>query len=203
MAFKKNEYPEWVEKYRAKGRTIRKTKDGYALYHVTSEYRRGQAPRQIQEYLGKITEEDGFVPKRTDKERRFIEYGLSHMIWCSMRREIVRHFVSPDYDMVRIAIVMHVFGSSDAGIMGLSYLTYSDADRLAGILRKLSPESIERCGAAVDNALRRRIGDGPDLLTLERLLMLCVVEPGPGSSRKPSVPGQASALMEKYGLRYE
>ena len=98
MAFKKNEYPEWVEKYRAKGRTIRKTKDGYALYHVTSEYRRGQAPRQIQEYLGKITEEDGFVPKRTDKERRFIEYGLSHMIWCSMRGEIVRHFVSPDYD---------------------------------------------------------------------------------------------------------
>ena len=32
----KNQYPEWVEKYRTKGCTIRKVRNGYGLYTLTS-----------------------------------------------------------------------------------------------------------------------------------------------------------------------
>lgn len=31
-------YPDWVEKYRGKGRTIRKVRNGYGLYACTSTY---------------------------------------------------------------------------------------------------------------------------------------------------------------------
>lgn len=33
---KKNVYPEWAEKFRAEGKTIRKVRNGYGLYECTS-----------------------------------------------------------------------------------------------------------------------------------------------------------------------
>ena len=58
-------YPDWVEKYRGEGRTIRKTKNGYALYECTSVYVKGlNYPKSVQKYLGRITENDGFIPNK-------------------------------------------------------------------------------------------------------------------------------------------
>ncbi|MDD5801390.1 MAG: hypothetical protein PUD31_03070 [Solobacterium sp.] len=59
-----NKYPDWVEKYRGKGKTIRKTAYGYGLYKCTSVYDKEKGyPRSIQEFLGIIDEEKGFIPK--------------------------------------------------------------------------------------------------------------------------------------------
>ena len=55
-------YPDWVEKFRSPGHTIKKTKQGYGLYSCTSKYVPGGKPKSIQTYLGKITP-DGFIPK--------------------------------------------------------------------------------------------------------------------------------------------
>jgi hypothetical protein len=55
-------YPDWAEKYRGKGRTIRKVRNGYGLYQCTSVYVSGQKyPKSIQKYLGMITEKNGFI----------------------------------------------------------------------------------------------------------------------------------------------
>ena len=40
---KKNVYPEWAEKFRAKGKTIRKVRNGYGLYECTSTYVPGRS----------------------------------------------------------------------------------------------------------------------------------------------------------------
>lgn len=54
---KKNIYPEWAEKFRAEGKTIRKVRNGYGLYECTSTYVPGQKyPKSVQKYLGMITE---------------------------------------------------------------------------------------------------------------------------------------------------
>ena len=42
MARVMNKYPDWVEKYRQKSVTIRKTKYGYGLYRCTSRYVKGK-----------------------------------------------------------------------------------------------------------------------------------------------------------------
>ena len=204
MAYKKNEYPDWVEQYRAKGKTIRQRKNGsYALYHVTSEYRKGEYPKQIQEYLGVITKEDGFIPKRSDSERIFIEYGLSHMMWCTFRRDIARRVFSQDYDLARIGIIIYIFGRIDPEMLSSSYLTYTDVEKLMALYGRLSPNTISKTIAAVENLMRHKIPDDSDRRTLQSLLMLCVVEPGTESKRKPKVPQAAAELMEQYRLKYK
>ena len=73
-------YPDWVEKFRSPGHTIKKTKQGYGLYSCTSKYVPGGKPKSVQTYLGKITP-DGFIPKSVvSKHPVYIEYGLSHFI---------------------------------------------------------------------------------------------------------------------------
>ena len=68
-------YPDWVEKFRSPGHTIKKTKQGYGLYSCTSKYVPGGKPKSIQTYLGKITP-DGFIPKSVVSKHRMILYIL-------------------------------------------------------------------------------------------------------------------------------
>lgn len=57
-------FPEWVEKYRAAGTTIKKIGNNYYLYHATSRYVQGKSyPVSQQTYIGKITPE-GVVSER-------------------------------------------------------------------------------------------------------------------------------------------
>ena len=42
-------YPDWVEKFRSPGHTIKKTKQGYGLYSCTSKYVPGGNPKSILE----------------------------------------------------------------------------------------------------------------------------------------------------------
>ena len=89
MANRTKVYPEWVEKYRGPGRTIRQLKNGYALYHCSSRYRPGEHPLVQQTYLGMITEADGFIPKKAKGDKiRYLEYGLSHVIWRNFLPEL-------------------------------------------------------------------------------------------------------------------
>ncbi len=87
-----NTYPDWVEKYRGKGKTIRKTANGYGLYKCTSVYDKSKGyPRSKQEFLGMIDEEKGFIPKvKKNGNPEYIEYGLSSFIMINFKRELVR-----------------------------------------------------------------------------------------------------------------
>ena len=87
-----NIYPDWAEKYREPGKTIRKSGSGYALIRCTSTYVPGENPKSSQEYLGRITEKDGFIPKvprvsknnphkdSDGKDAERLEYGLSRFL---------------------------------------------------------------------------------------------------------------------------
>lgn len=56
--------PEWAEKYRKPGTTIKKIGNGYYLYSATSKVVEGKKyPVSVQNYLGRITE-DGLVDAR-------------------------------------------------------------------------------------------------------------------------------------------
>ena len=82
-------YPDWVEKFRSPGHTIKKTKQGYGLYSCTSKYVPGGKPKSVQTYLGKITP-DGFIPKSVvSKHPVYVEFGLSHFIISSFKRDLM------------------------------------------------------------------------------------------------------------------
>ena len=124
-------YPDWAEKYRGKGRTIRKVRNGYGLYQCTSVYVSGQKyPKSIQKYLGMITEKDGFIPKKSDKpdSSDLVEYGLSTLIFLNFKRDLQRSVFNGDQDLIctRLAIVYYLYHSFQPAFLGLTWLTCSD-----------------------------------------------------------------------------
>lgn len=56
-------HPDWVEKYHTEGTSVKKVKDSYYLYKVTSKKVKGKPyPVSIQKYIGRITQ-DGLIKK--------------------------------------------------------------------------------------------------------------------------------------------
>lgn len=61
----KKKYPDWVEKYHTKGTSIKKIRDNYYLYRVTSYYSdKKPYPVAVQTYIGKIDETKGLIKPR-------------------------------------------------------------------------------------------------------------------------------------------
>lgn len=203
MAKRKNAYPDWAEKFRATGKTIRKVKDGYALYECTSVYVKDGYPKLKQKYLGMITEKDGFVPKRIGSPAPlYLEYGLSRVIWLNFRREVSRHVFQCGDELMKLGVVAYVFGGLDDAYIRNSYLTYSDSERLSAVAAKIPAGRVERVCEAISAAFERKVADEHDRDIIRKLMMLCVVEAGPRSVRKPEIPGDAGAALEKYGMKY-
>ncbi len=77
-------YPEWVQKYRTKGMTVKKKGDAYYLYKRTSKRVPGKKyPQPVDTYVGIITPEGVLESKKKKVELSNIEvweYGFSKAI---------------------------------------------------------------------------------------------------------------------------
>ena len=105
-------YPDWVEKFRSPGHTIKKTKQGYGLYSCTSKYVPGGKPKSVQTYLGKITP-DGFIPKSVvSKHPVYVEFGLSHFIISSFKRDLIRSSFRATDDTVYLGVVQYIINDN-------------------------------------------------------------------------------------------
>lgn len=60
MPVTEKKYPEWVQKHRVKGTTVKKKGDSYYLYKRTSRRVKGKKyPQPVDTYIGIITPEGG------------------------------------------------------------------------------------------------------------------------------------------------
>ena len=201
-------YPEWVEKYRAPGKTIKKTKSGgYALYRCTSTYVPGKHPKSVQTYLGVITEDKGFIPKRgTEVKPIAIEYGLSHLIWRNFRSRIAGSLWSSGNELIKLGIIGFIFGSVDETYIRNSSLTFADADRIVQFLEKTNPNRIETAKKIVEREMHRAIPNEVDYDHAIRLLMICTTKAGSGggeNEERVELPDELRAILEKYKLRFD
>lgn len=199
---RKVEYPEWAEKWRGPGKTIRKTKQGYGLYRCTSVYVPGSKPKSVQEYLGKITPE-GFIPKQKKETENSVrlEYGLSRFLALNFKRELMRKMYGSDSDVAELVIIRCIFGSTDKQYLSSSFLTRDHADRLSERMSKLGGTRVERFSVALENMVRRKIPDSSiRRQIIVGLLMLTVPESG---TPIPKIPDNLALLIEREGLRYE
>lgn len=194
------QYPDWVEKYRGPGKTIKKTKQGYGLYRCTSVYVKGSNPKSVQEYLGRITE-DGFIPKHSAvlKNSRMLEYGFSHFLVVNFKRKLMRKMYGARSETAELVIIRYIFGVVSEWTLSSSYLTHGREKELltfqqnnsekrmnAGVtlLRKLFEEAVP------DPAIRQEITTG---------LLLCSI---PSDSQAlPTVPSEISTAIENAGLK--
>ncbi len=200
----KNQYPEWAEKYRTKGHTIRKVRNGYGLYRCTSVYVPGaKYPKSKQTYLGMVTEEDGFIPKKSTSEHpSYIEYGLSHLIWSSFRRDLRRSSFNGDDLFVRLAIIKYIFGSIRDEVIDATFLSDGMEQELRQRAASSSDARIGRLACKVDALLSEKIRVPEDRLVLESLLRSCVMDSSNRKAQVPALPSLAAQIIERYGLRY-
>ena len=197
------EYPPWVEEWRAPGRYIRKTKTGYALYTCESIKVIGEKAKTRHVYLGRITEEDGFIPKEgLPPLVCYQEYGLSHFIWTNLRIDINKHLPSgKNIPMIKLGIIQYVFGSVDEVFLRNSYLTCNELDNLVPLARKISQKQIQKVVAAIELELGKKIPMEEDRRHLTQLLRLCVSQKGHPCKGAPGIVDEAMELLEKYGMR--
>lgn len=73
-------HPEWVQKYKKQGTTVKKIGNNYYLYHATSKWNpEKNYPESVQTYIGKITEDgvlNGKVSINVNKTEACILSGL-------------------------------------------------------------------------------------------------------------------------------
>ena len=79
-------YPDWVQKYRTKGTTVKKKGDSYYLYKRTSRRVKGKKyPQPVDTYIGVITPE-GVIQSNKRKisltDAEVWEYGFSKAVWA-------------------------------------------------------------------------------------------------------------------------
>lgn len=78
-------YPDWVQAYRTRGKTVKKKGDSYYLYKRTSRRVPGKKyPQPVDTYIGIITPE-GIITTNKKKvsmtEIEVWEFGFSKAIW--------------------------------------------------------------------------------------------------------------------------
>jgi len=198
---KKNNYPDWVEKYREKGKTIRKVRDGYGLYKCTSTYVKGSKyPKLNQEYLGMITKKDGFIPKIViSMNPIYIEYGLSTFIVSNFWRDIKRALYQPTDDLVYLGIILFIFNSTNDYFIHHCVVTTNKADTLISYREKISEKRIKTVTNVISKIFKAKIPDEEERIILLSGLRLCVKEEE--GNRPPALPESLKEIIERNGLK--
>lgn len=196
-------YPEWAEKYREKGRTLRKVRDGYGLYQCTSQYVKGQKyPKSVQTYLGMITEKDGFIPKRSlTAPKVFLEYGLSHFIMANFKRDLERSTFGASPELLRLGIIYYLFGSINDTFIRSTYISHGMEEELIQRYEKgVSSRRLTTLSNKIESSLLTAVPNTSHRLILTKLLFLSVI----GSDSPPEsvlYSKEVIDIVERYGLR--
>lgn len=197
-------YPEWAEKYRSKGRTIRKVRDGYGLYQCTSVYVSGMKyPKSVQKYLGMITEQDGFIPKKTENtvSDHYLEYGLSHFLMANFKRDLIRSVYQSSDVIVLLGIVSFLFGDIDDIFIRSTYVTHGrEAELIDRKNNGIAHSRIKTVTNRINKLLADKFPDEKERNMLVKLLFLTVI----GNEAQPEsviyLP-EVRDISERHGLK--
>lgn len=198
---KRTPFPDWVEKYREKGKTVKKLANGYALYSCTSTYVKGGSPKSVQEYLGMITEDEGFIPKSLPiNQTVFLEFGLSALIHSCYKRKLQRSVLNSNLDLIMVGIVKFVFGHLSPYAFAHCALTYADSSRLYDYSTKISPRRIQHVINKIELCFEESIPDETERMALLSGLRLVVIEPGHPSSYASCIDPYIRDIMDRHNL---
>ena len=184
-------YPEWVQKQRTRGTTVKKKGDAYYLYKRTSKRVPGKKyPQPVDTYIGIITPEGVVKTNRkkvtlTDVE--VWEYGYSKAVW---------ELCPEDWK--------NPLGEDWADVLRLIILKESPSSYLGREAGKRTAEDFRYQFAAQTASLSRRLykEHGAGLKDLEVLKTVYLVVLGKETALSKIGPGQR-ALLDSLGIDVE
>lgn len=203
------DYPKWVLKHKKKGTYINFQNGKYYLYAAHSERVPGtKKVRRVSDgYLGRITEEDGFVParKKLSGPVHVYEYGLSatvfslcKKVYSGLRRE---YRDSADFVMA-CGMLLFINGSISREFYETSWLSAL----LPGIDVQRTPADKQRTGM---ERTQRMIADilaghfGEDCHQASALLRLVMAVKMGTEEVIAVIPDGVGSFMERHGLKFE
>ena len=184
-------YPEWVQKQRTRGTTVKKKGDAYYLYKRTSKRVPGKKyPQPVDTYIGIITPEGVVKTNRkkvtlTDVE--VWEYGYSKAVWELCPEEWKKPLGEDWADVLRLIILKESptsYLGREAGKRTAEDLQYQFAAQTASLSRRLYKEH------------------GVGLKDLEVLKTVYLVVLGKETALTKIGPGQR-ALLDSLGIGVE
>ena len=127
MKNKKSSYPDWINKHRQPGTEIRKFKDKFYLYEVSSYYdkEKKKGRKKTGKYLGTITDAEGFVATQLMKVSRSYgginiknlttkEYGLSAFIqsYCKDIMDALKVYFPQQWEWMLVSLYCRLLHTS-------------------------------------------------------------------------------------------
>lgn len=124
---RKSNYPDWINQYRKPGTEIRKFKDKFYVYEVSSFYdkEKKQAKKKTGKYLGTITEEFGFsasayvkIPKSANgvnlSRISTKEYGMVAFIQehCKKMMDCLKDHFPSQWELIQVALYCRLIHTS-------------------------------------------------------------------------------------------
>lgn len=96
---KTRKYPEWVDKYRIKGTSVKKVGNKYYLYKATSKRVPGKKnPQPVETFIGVLDEEKGLIKSENriinTSDIKVYEYGFSYVLYKLAYEKLIINSVS-------------------------------------------------------------------------------------------------------------
>ena len=203
------DYPDWVLAHKKKGTYINRVGDKYYLYAAHSERVPGtdKVRRVSDGYLGRITEEEGFIPakRKLSGDVLVYEYGLSETVFrlCKqIHTDLKRKFKMRADLVMAIGMLMFMYGSTAPEF----YETSSVSLKLPGL--DIDTPLTDRQRNAADSTARMityRIKTyfGDDFVRAMELLPLVRAVFMGGDRRFAYAPPSVAGFCKKHDLDFE
>lgn len=203
------DYPDWVTRHKIKGTYIKHTKDKYYLYRGHSERVPGTKKVRFvcDEYLGRITQEEGLIPPK-DKVSGTVfpyEFGLSCLILASctnIHKGFRKTFVKYGDFIMAASVISYIYSDYSPELLSFSWLSLRFPQMpIPAALTDAQAAGIGRGRLMIADTLGRIFGD--DLPAIRDSLSLVRLVRVNGRLYPGQMPQAAATLLDKYGIHLE
>ena len=200
------DYPDWVLAHKKKGTYINKVGDKYYLYAAHSERVKGsgKVKRICDGYLGRITEEDGFIPVKNKLKSvpEVFEIGLSYTVVSAsgqIHLGLCRSFPKYGDVIYSCSVLSYIYGEYSPELFGHSYLCilFPDISFPDGFT-KAQLTGIERGMRMLEEHLGKRFGE--DVSRIRSLFPDVRLLRINGQYYLSRLPDSVALLSEKYSI---
>lgn len=162
----------------------------------------GGKPKSIQTYLGKITP-DGFIPKSVvSKHPVYVEFGLSHFIISSFKRDLIRSSFRATDDTVYLGVVQYILEAVKISSYLLASLLTKTKESLCKYRDSISATRIKTISNKIARLMESYF-DAQEIAVLSQILKLAVVDVTSDHIYYPTIPEEVVDIIERNGLHYE
>lgn len=197
--------PEFAKPYKKKGYDVRKQKDNYFLYKISSHRVPGMKyPKLDQEYIGIIKPDGTLLEKKKyalTNSRQYLEFGLSNFLYRTYKRKLVRTLFNSSGKFgdcfVILAIVKYIFGTISETAIDSCYLSFSRKEEVVSSIPMFSEERQQKLIEKINEHQRLTLGD--DRESFEIIMKLAVVAEGAVAPQE--YPLAAMEILNKHGVK--